>query len=98
MYNFNNFMHVMGYNNKLLKYKNANNPERLKDYICAAYDVFPASEMRNHPCYEVMEDCIHECMNPAGWKVKKTRHHGDFQICCISPNVDEYYSHYDYEK
>ena len=96
MYNFSLLGNCMSFNMKVMKHMEQNNPERVKDYICAAYDSFNPDNFNQHPCAEILRDA-NKFLRSKGWKVGMGiwKNIGN-QIIVISPNNDYYHSKYNH--
>lgn len=92
MYNFSMLGNCMSFNTKVLKHIEQNNPERVKDYVCAAYDTFNPDHFKDHPCFEILKDA-NKYLRSKGWKVAmgNWKSIGN-QIIIISPDGRYYHS------
>lgn len=97
-YDFNQFGHVMNVNMKIAKHVSARNCNRVKDYICSAYDTFnPSKETyKNHPCFEMLSKGV-DFLKTCGWKVGVApwKEIGE-QVIIVSPDGDYYHSKFDH--
>lgn len=88
----------MSYQMKLLKHMERRDPSRVKDYLCAGFDTFDPTHIKNHPAIDIIRDA-EKMMREEGWKVGgydwgpgKGR-----QYTCVSPNGEWYRSHYPHD-
>lgn len=90
MIDFTNFGQLISYQVKLLKHIEHNDPDRIKDYLCAGFSSVEPISIEDHPCGEIIKDAV-DILVKNGWKVGfdnwKTIGR---QLICISPK-DEYY-------
>lgn len=89
---------VMGFDLKIRKHIENNNPDRVKDYLCKAYDTFnPSSKTyKNHPCFEFISEGL-EFLKRNGWITKISTWGGEGrQLTLVSPDGSYYCSHYDH--
>jgi len=94
LYNFHLFGNILSFNSKLMKHMGNRNCERLKDYICAAYNTFDPANHAAHPCYSVLKDAI-KLIKGHGWRVAVCDYKDQGkQIVVISPNGDYYHSNF----
>lgn len=93
--NFNLLGESMSFNAKLLKHINAENPERVKDYLCAGFDSFNPKNIKCHPCLEMIR-YAENFMRDKGWKcgLYNWGPEKGVQYTCVSPNDEWYRSHY----
>lgn len=97
MYDFSKFGHVMSYKTKLLKHRNANNHDRCVDYLLQGYTDYPADKgLKNHPCYDVIEDVGRGFLKPLGIRAHRVKIDEHYQLEVIYPNGYKCYSNYIY--
>jgi len=94
MYDFNLLGNSMSFISKLRKHLYAGDCERVKDYLCAAYDTFnPSPEtIKLHPCFDLIQDAI-KFIKSKGWEVGSGSW-GNIgcQLTIISPAGEYYHS------
>lgn len=97
MYNFNLLGNAMSFNSKMIKHIQSNNPLRVKDYICAAFDTFnPSYDPSDHPCWDTISQGV-KYLKSLGWKVFPAKDiRGNIQIFLKAPTGEYYHSHYNY--
>ena len=94
--NFNLMGTAMGFNVKLLKHINAGDAERIKDYLCAAFDGKDPLNFDTHPCSDMIRAGI-DLIKSKGWKVYvgKWKTIGD-QLIVVSPEGKYYHSKFEH--
>lgn len=91
---FNSFGTAMGFQMKVMKHMESNNPEKVKDYMCAAYDTVNPETAANHPCIDIIREAK-KFLENNGWKVGTMAWKDQgVQLVCISPDGSFYRSHY----
>lgn len=95
--NFHQFGHVMGFEMKIKKHLESRNAERVKDYLCAAFNTWNPKNAENHPCIEFIREG-QAFLKEEGWKVGLYNwgEEKGVQYTCVSPNDEWYRSHYEY--
>lgn len=58
MCNFDSLGNAMGFNEKIKTHLKNQDCDRLKDYICAAYDTFNPEKAEDYPCFEPINEAI----------------------------------------
>lgn len=98
MYNFNMFGHCMSFKTKLLKHRNANNANRCADYLLQGYTDYPADNgLKNHPCYDVIQDVGRELLKPEGIYAKRELIGKHYQLVVILKDGSRLFSNYIYK-
>ena len=92
MYNFDLLGHILSFNSKLHKHILANNPDRVKDYLCKAYDTISPANPKAHPCWDHIREGV-KFLEAKGWKVGAApwKELGK-QLIIISPDGAYYHS------
>lgn len=97
-YDFSAVGAVMSFNMKIAKHVGSGNCNRVKDYICSAYDTFNPSRgtYKNHPCFEMISKGV-DFLKARGWKVAVApwKEIGE-QVIVMSPEGDYYHSKFDH--
>ena len=97
MYDFSMLGNCVSFIAKVQKHVNDKNCERLKDYICAAYDAHNPEIYKEHPCFDIIDKAIKDILRPNGWKVKVgTWKSIGKQIIIISPAEEYFHSKYEH--
>lgn len=97
--NFNTIGNILGLQTKLLKHMANDDPERVKDYVCAAFDNWNPMDAGNHPCVKILTEA-QTFLKEHGWQCG-TSDWGEgkgLQVTCVSPEDNWYRSHYNHQK
>lgn len=94
MVDFTNFGQVISYQAKLLKHMEHNDPDRIKDYLCAGFSSVEPTSIEDHPCGDIIKKAV-DILVKNGWKIG----FGDWktigrQLICISPEGKYYHSRF----
>jgi len=75
---------------------NMDEPDELKDFLCAVFDKYDPKDIEKHPAWDAIAEAI-DWFRKKGWKVG-TYDWGDkgLQFTCTSPSGQWYRSHYNH--
>ena len=68
MVDFTNFGQVISYQAKLLKRMEHNDPDRIKDYLCAGFSSAEPTSIEDHPCGDIIKKAV-DILVKNGWKI-----------------------------
>lgn len=97
--NFNKVGTCFSFNCKLKAHIEAENENRVKDYICEGYTYYnPSKNISYHPCFDMIKEGV-QLLKNKGWRIypAKSKEWG-IQIYLESPEGKIYHSHYNYDK
>lgn len=84
---------------KMKRHLDSKNEERLKDYICAAYNTFNPFDMEKHPCYDTIIKPSIQFLREKGWIVYQDEWKKLWiQVIVISPTKRYYHSSFKYPR
>ena len=97
MYDWNKFGNCISFQLKVNKHMTANNPERVKDYLCKAFENFDPGDCQHHPCSQIIGDAV-KYLNKMGWQAGIIDWGNDIgaQFTCVSPRNEWYRSHFNH--
>ena len=95
MYDFSLVGNVLSFNVKMMKHIESDNLDRVKDYLCSAFDTFDPIEKQSHPCLEIIKEGVNLLVSN-GWNVGVTEWKDiGRQLVIISPDDKYYHSAYE---
>lgn len=94
MINFNLAIERINYRRDLIKQVENGNEDRIKDFICAAFDTIDPIDPGQHPCWDEIGYAFNFLRSKA-WKIYPAKDkNGVIQVYLESPKNEFFHSHY----